>query len=61
MRRYIKMAAVETKALGKLVDDVKAPADATAAMQQIKAVFEANGFAEAFGNLQAEVAGFLKG
>ena len=55
MRSYIKMASVEIKALGKLVDEVKSPADLAPAMREIKAVFEANGFAEAFANLQNEI------
>ena len=57
MRRYIKMAAVEIKALSKVVDDVRAPADLATAMRELKAVFEANGFGEAFANLSKEVAG----
>ena len=36
MRRYIKMAAVEIKALSKVVDDVKAPADLARALREIK-------------------------
>jgi hypothetical protein len=56
MRSYIKMAAVEIKALGKLVDEVKSPADVAPAMREIKAVFDANGFAEAFANLAKEIA-----
>jgi hypothetical protein len=55
MRRYIKMAAVELKALGKVVDDIKSPADVTGAMREIRAVFEANGFAEAYANLSREI------
>lgn len=56
MRRYIKMAAVEIKALDKLVDDVKAPSDVPPALREMKAVFEANGFGEAFANLVSELA-----
>lgn len=55
MRRYIKMAAVESKALNKAVDAVRAPEDLAAAMREIKAVFEANGFDEAFANLSKEI------
>jgi 4-aminobutyrate aminotransferase-like enzyme len=55
MRRYIKMAAVEAKALTKVVDDVKAPGDLAAALREVKRVFEANGFGEAFANLQSEL------
>lgn len=56
MRRYIKMAAVEAKALTKVVDDVKAPGDLVPALREMKRVFEANGFGEAFANLQSELA-----
>ena len=55
MRSYIRMASVEIKALNKLVDDVKAPADLARAMSGIKSVFEANGFGEAFANLSKEI------
>ena len=55
MRRYIKMAAVETKVLGKLVDEIKAPRDLAPALREIKTVFEANGFGEAFANLSKEI------
>jgi hypothetical protein len=55
MRSYIKMASVEIKALGKLVDEIKTPADVAPAMREIKAVFDANGFAEAYANLSKEV------
>ena len=55
MRRYIKMAAVEIKALTKVVDDVKTPADLAPALREIRAVFEANGFGEAFANLSKEI------
>jgi hypothetical protein len=55
MRRYVRMAGVELKALNKLVDDVKAPADLARAMSEIKTVFEANGFGEAFANLSKEI------
>jgi hypothetical protein len=55
MRRYIKMAAVEIKALTKVVDDVKTPADLAPALREIKAVFDANGFGEAFANLSKEI------
>lgn len=57
MRRYVKMAAVEIKALTKVIDDVKAPGDLAPAMREIRAVFEANGFAEAFANLSKEISG----
>ena len=57
MRRYIKMAAVEIKSLSKLVDDIKAPSDLPPALKEMKVVFEANGFGEAFANLQKEIAG----
>jgi hypothetical protein len=57
MRRYIKMAAVEIKALSKVVDDVKVPADLAPALLEMKAVFEANGFDEAFANLSKEISG----
>jgi len=56
MRRYIKMAAVEIKALSKVVDDVKTPADLAPALREMKRVFEANGFGEAFANLSKEIA-----
>lgn len=55
MRRYIKMAAVEAKALTKVVDDVKAPGDLSPALREMKRVFDANGFGEAFANLQSEL------
>ena len=55
MRRYIKMAAVEVKALNKAVDDVRTLADLSAAMRQIKGVFNANGFEEAYANLKKEI------
>jgi pyruvate/2-oxoglutarate dehydrogenase complex dihydrolipoamide acyltransferase (E2) component len=57
MRRYIKMAAVEIKALGKLVDEVRTMADLAAALREMKQVFEANGFGDAFANLSKEVSG----
>lgn len=56
MRRYIKMAAVEIKALTKLVDDIKTPGDLAPVLREMKAVFEANGFGEAFANLGKEIA-----
>ena len=55
MRCYIRMAAVEIKALNKLVDGVKAPADLAHALRELGAVLEANGFAEAFANLQSDI------
>src|SRR5262245_26664528 len=55
MRRYIKMASVDIRTLGKAVDDIKSPADLAAALRQVKTAFEANGFAEAFANLGKEL------
>jgi hypothetical protein len=55
MRRYVRMAAVELKALNKLVDEVRAPEDLQRALREIKAVFEASGFGEAFANLVTEI------
>ena len=55
MRTYIRMASVEIKALNKLVDDVKTPADLAPALRELKSVFESNGFSEAFANLSKEI------
>jgi hypothetical protein len=55
MRRYIRMASVEIKALNKQVDEVRTPTDLARAMGEIKSVFDANGFGEAFANLGKEI------
>jgi hypothetical protein len=55
MRRYVKMAGVDLKALNKLVDEIKTPGDLAPALRGIKAVFAASGFDEAFANLSKEV------
>ena len=55
MRRYVRMASIELKALNKLVDEVRTPADFERALREIKTVFEANGFGEAFANLVTEI------
>lgn len=56
MRRYIKMAAVETLALSTLVDDVHTADELASALRKMKRVFDDNGFGEAFANLQGELA-----
>lgn len=55
MRRYIKMASVETRALNDVVDQVRTPEQLASAMRKIGRVFDANGFGEAFANLSKEV------
>ena len=55
MRRYIKMASVETRALSELVDQVRTPEQLASAMRKVGRVFEANGFGEAFANLSKEI------
>jgi len=55
MRRYVRMASIELKALNKLVDEVRTPADFERALREIKTVVEANGFGEAFANLVTEI------
>ena len=55
MRRYIKMAAVETLALSALVDAVHTPEELASALRKMKRVFDRNGFGEAFANLHGEL------
>jgi hypothetical protein len=57
MRRYIKMAAVEVRALSKLVDDVQAPEDVVRVLGELRQRFEANGFGDAYANLRKELSG----
>jgi hypothetical protein len=63
MRRYIKVAAgmLEGRALNKLVDEVRTAADVTRCLGELRPKFEANGFAEAFATMDAEIAGILRG
>jgi hypothetical protein len=55
MRRYVRMAGVELKALNKLVDEIKTPGDLAPALRGIRTAFDANGFGEAFANLSKEI------
>lgn len=57
MRRYIKLAAVEQRALNALVDEVRAPHDVLRVLGEIRDRFEAAGFGEAYANLQKELSG----
>ena len=57
MRRYIKLAAVDQRALSALVDEVRVPDDVLRALGEIRARFEAAGFGEAYANLQKELSG----
>jgi hypothetical protein len=63
MRRYIKVAAgmLEARALNKLVDEVRTAADVTRCLGELRPKFEANGFAEAFATMDAEITGILRG
>jgi hypothetical protein len=45
MRRYIKIAAVETLALSSLVDGVHTPDELASALRKMKRVFDDKGFA----------------
>jgi len=59
MRRYIKLVAVDLRALNKLVDEVRTLEDVPRAMGELKVRFDSNGYGEAFANLRQELSGLL--